>query len=172
MRQENISGIRKMIFWSTYIGDQFLVWTPVLTVVLIVLFATVLAWICLMVGAPPEDFTLPFIMEAVVGVADRVLLLELVALAFTAVAEFLRWLLGQGKDRLVDPYSLAQGHPIIALFASLLQPIWYAFSYWTHPPPSLSYPCRRNRVLTLTSFGLVGVFPAWNRPPPAQKFSF
>ena len=33
MRQENISGIRKMIFWSAYIGDQFLVWTPVLTVV-------------------------------------------------------------------------------------------------------------------------------------------
>ena len=171
MRQGNMSGIRKMTFWSAYIGDQFFVWTPILTVALIALFAAVLTWICLVVGVPPEDFTLPFIVEAVIGVADPVLMLELVALAFTVAAEFLRWLLEQGKDRLVDPYSLAQGHPIIALFASLLRPIWYAFSYWTHPPPSLIYPRRRNRVLTLTSFGIAGVFPAWNRPPPAQKFS-
>ena len=161
----------KIVYWSEYIGDQFFIWTPVLTVFLVALFAAALAWICLMVGVPPEDFTVPFIMEAVVGVSDRVLMLELVALAFTIVSEFLRWLLGQGKEHLVDPDSLAQGHPLIALFASLLRPIWYAFSYWTHPPPSLSYPRRRNFALTLTSVGLVGAFPAWTRPPPVDVYS-
>ena len=162
---------RRTIYWSGYIADQIVIWTAFLAPALTLLFATVVAGMGLWAGIPPVAFALDFIAEAVVALADPVLILGLIATAFALFSFLGRWLLEQGKDRLDAPDSLTQGHSLTALLSALLRPLSSIPRPFLHPPISLRHPSRRSFPLRCTFTDLSSSFPSWNRPPPLGVFS-
>ena len=163
----SMSNPNKIPYWLHYIARQIFLQTAVLAPLSLCVFASYLTGLTLALGISPGEPVLGFIEAGAVGLAEKIILLWLLAFALTLLGWFVRWLLCDARTQKLDQESIARSDPLGLLSRCQLRPVSSVLLFWLRPPANLNLPARRNLAPHLTTSGLLAVCPLWNRPPPS-----